>query len=207
MGQTDNRAKLQTLITTRQGKRGVYEFIGRDTELNAEKIYIGRRFPTYGLKASPLANYAYRVKAHTAREHNRAVEAFRHWFDQEMEQGRQGKHSSAFKEVDRLAEKLLQGKRIVLTCFCPKHLPCHARDVLEPAIVDRALEKQQIDRVSVAKQYQQSESEPSTIEKPNKLIIYSDGASRGNPGQAGAGVVIQNAQGRVLEKLYQYGVK
>jgi hypothetical protein len=96
----------------------------------------------------------------------------------------------------------LQGKRIVLTYFCPKHLPCHARDVLQPAIIDRALEKQQIGRVSVAKQYQQSEVEARTMEKPNELIIYSDGASRGNPGSAGVGVVIQDAQGRVLEKLH-----
>lgn len=196
MGQTDNRATLQTLITTRQGKRGVYGFVGRDAELNAEKLYTGRSFPTYGLKASPLANYTYRVKSHTIGEHNKAVEAFRQWFGQEMQQGRKGNHSPAFKEVDRLAEKLLQGKRIVLTCFCPKHLPCHARDVLEPAIVDRALEKQQNN--------QQSESAFQTMKKQNKLIIYSDGASRANPGQAGAGVVIQDAEGRVLEKLYQY---
>jgi hypothetical protein len=96
MRQTDNRAKLQTLITTRQGKRGAYGFVGRDTELNAERIYTGRNFPTYGLKASLLANYVYRVKAHTLGEHNKAVEAFRQWFDQEMEQGRRGKQSPAF---------------------------------------------------------------------------------------------------------------
>lgn len=77
MGQTDNRATLQTLITTHQGKRGIYGFVGRDAELNAKKLYTGRSFPTYGLKASPLANHTYQVKAHTIGGHNKAVEAFR----------------------------------------------------------------------------------------------------------------------------------
>jgi ribonuclease HI len=35
-----------------------------------------------------------------------------------------------------------------------------------------------------------------------KLIIYSDGGSRGNPGPAAVGVVVQNDQGQVLK---QYG--
>ncbi|MGB9921078.1 MAG: ribonuclease HI family protein [Moorellales bacterium] len=36
---------------------------------------------------------------------------------------------------------------------------------------------------------------------PDKLIIYIDGASRGNPGPAGYGVVIQDREGRVLAEL------
>jgi len=36
------------------------------------------------------------------------------------------------------------------------------------------------------------------------LIVYSDGAARGNPGPAGIGVVITDAQGKPLSKLYRY---
>ncbi len=34
--------------------------------------------------------------------------------------------------------------------------------------------------------------------------IYVDGASRGNPGQAGAGVVIRDHEGKVIKKLKRY---
>lgn len=37
-----------------------------------------------------------------------------------------------------------------------------------------------------------------------KLIIYTDGGSRGNPGPAAAGVVIQNEQGEVIKKFGKY---
>ena len=37
-----------------------------------------------------------------------------------------------------------------------------------------------------------------------ELIAYVDGGSRGNPGPAGYGVVIQDAQGRTLETLSQF---
>jgi ribonuclease HI len=34
-----------------------------------------------------------------------------------------------------------------------------------------------------------------------KVIIYTDGGSRGNPGNAGVGVVISDAKGNVLKKV------
>lgn len=37
-----------------------------------------------------------------------------------------------------------------------------------------------------------------------KLIVYSDGASRGNPGPAGAGAVLVDAQGTIVERLGKY---
>lgn len=37
-----------------------------------------------------------------------------------------------------------------------------------------------------------------------KLIIFCDGASKGNPGPAGIGVVIRNPDGFVVEKLSEY---
>jgi ribonuclease HI len=37
-----------------------------------------------------------------------------------------------------------------------------------------------------------------------KLIAYVDGAARGNPGEAGAGVVFKDASEEVVEKLSQY---
>jgi ribonuclease HI len=36
------------------------------------------------------------------------------------------------------------------------------------------------------------------------LRVYSDGAARGNPGPAGAGAVLLDAQGRVVERLGKY---
>ncbi|MCL1472048.1 SLOG family protein [Argonema antarcticum] len=144
------RADLESLITSRQGNQVVdkvtgkqYGFVGRDSIRQAEKIYVGREFSRLGLQGSPLGNYEYRVKNHSLEEHNRAVTAYKSWFDKELIKGRKGKKSVAYQEVDRIADKLLQGKPIVLTCFCPKNLPCHARDVLEEAIIDRALEKQE----------------------------------------------------------------
>lgn len=35
----------------------------------------------------------------------------------------------------------------------------------------------------------------------NKIIIYTDGGARGNPGPAGAGIVITDGRGNVLKKL------
>jgi len=37
-----------------------------------------------------------------------------------------------------------------------------------------------------------------------KLRIHTDGAARGNPGPAGAGIVIHNEAGQELRKLYKY---
>lgn len=38
----------------------------------------------------------------------------------------------------------------------------------------------------------------------NKLIIYTDGGARGNPGPAAIGVVIQDEEGKVLKELSEY---
>ncbi len=40
--------------------------------------------------------------------------------------------------------------------------------------------------------------------KDQALVIYIDGASRGNPGQAGAGVMITDGEGRKLAELGRY---
>jgi ribonuclease HI len=37
-----------------------------------------------------------------------------------------------------------------------------------------------------------------------RLIIYADGAARGNPGPAGIGVVIEDERGRVLKEVSQF---
>jgi len=36
------------------------------------------------------------------------------------------------------------------------------------------------------------------------LTIYTDGASRGNPGEAGAGVIMYNSRGEVIKKIKTY---
>jgi len=38
----------------------------------------------------------------------------------------------------------------------------------------------------------------------NKIIIYTDGGARGNPGIAGAGAVISNTNGEVLSEVSKY---
>jgi ribonuclease HI len=40
--------------------------------------------------------------------------------------------------------------------------------------------------------------------KNKRLFIYTDGASRNNPGEAGIGVVIKNEQGEVIETISEY---
>ena len=37
--------------------------------------------------------------------------------------------------------------------------------------------------------------------KSKKLVIFSDGASQGNPGQSAIGVVIQDEQGKVVSRI------
>lgn len=39
---------------------------------------------------------------------------------------------------------------------------------------------------------------------PVELVLYTDGASRGNPGPAGAGVHITDARGETLAERYEY---
>jgi Domain of unknown function (DUF4326) len=133
---------LKSLICTKQGNsrdrtNKMYGFIGKDPMLNAQKIYTGRAFYRLNLKASLLSN-PYRVADHSLREHQNAVAAYRTWFDIEM----QSQSSQVWQEVDRIANLLLIGQKIVLTCFCPEHLPCHARNVIQPAIIKEAIAKQ-----------------------------------------------------------------
>ena len=40
--------------------------------------------------------------------------------------------------------------------------------------------------------------------KPSRLILYTDGAARGNPGEAGIGVVITDTQGTVLLEISRH---
>lgn len=48
----------------------------------------------------------------------------------------------------------------------------------------------------------------SIIHMAKKLIVHTDGGARGNPGPAGIGVYIADADGREVEKRYKYlGVK
>jgi len=37
-----------------------------------------------------------------------------------------------------------------------------------------------------------------------EIKIYIDGASRGNPGESGAGIVIKDRQGKIFKRLRQY---
>ncbi|MCC5910473.1 MAG: ribonuclease HI family protein [Clostridiaceae bacterium] len=37
-----------------------------------------------------------------------------------------------------------------------------------------------------------------------EVVIYTDGGSRGNPGEAGIGVVIKDAEGNIIKEVSQY---
>ncbi|HYO52028.1 ribonuclease HI family protein [Archangium sp.] len=43
-----------------------------------------------------------------------------------------------------------------------------------------------------------------TAEAPSSLRLFSDGAARGNPGPAGAGAVLMDAEGRVVARLGRF---
>jgi ribonuclease HI len=52
--------------------------------------------------------------------------------------------------------------------------------------------------------HQDKQGTASFMARKKELVVYSDGASRSNPGLAGAGAVIQTTQGQTLEHLYRY---
>lgn len=44
--------------------------------------------------------------------------------------------------------------------------------------------------------------------KDNKIVVYTDGGSRGNPGPSGVGVVIANSRGQAIKKYsHEIGVR
>lgn len=52
--------------------------------------------------------------------------------------------------------------------------------------------------------HQDKQETDSFVDRKKELVVYSDGASRSNPGLAGAGAVIQDTQGQTFEHLYRY---
>jgi ribonuclease HI len=42
------------------------------------------------------------------------------------------------------------------------------------------------------------------VSEPRLVYVFSDGASRGNPGPAGAGAVLQDESGKVIAELKQF---
>lgn len=48
------------------------------------------------------------------------------------------------------------------------------------------------------------ESQVKDILPFKQLYIYTDGASRGNPGEAGAGIVIFNEDGKIIKRIKKY---
>lgn len=42
------------------------------------------------------------------------------------------------------------------------------------------------------------------ITNPKKLIIYTDGGARGNPGPAGIGIAIYDVEGKLVKKYFKY---
>jgi len=54
------------------------------------------------------------------------------------------------------------------------------------------------------KEARPSPAEPARKKEFPEFFIHADGASRGNPGEAGAGAVISDSQGRTLKELKLY---
>lgn len=142
----------------------VYGFTGEDPQLG-RKFCTGRAYGRYGLPDTPLGNYAYRVGSHTPDEHQRAVDTYQRQFEKQS----QDPSSEVYKSVERLSDRLVRGEKFVLTCWCPKNLPCHTRNVIQPAVIDRALEKliQQSQFIEESKEImkpnQEDQLSPSTV--------------------------------------------
>lgn len=60
----------------------------------------------------------------------------------------------------------------------------------------------QANRAAVRTSGVQAREDPA--DKPRKLLLYSDGASRGNPGPAGAGAVLMKPDGTIVARLGKY---
>ena len=57
---------------------------------------------------------------------------------------------------------------------------------------------------SLNKMTERREAQIKDILPVKQLYIYTDGASRGNPGEAGAGIIIYNADDKILVKTKKY---
>jgi ribonuclease HI len=62
-------------------------------------------------------------------------------------------------------------------------------------------ERKKKERAAVAEKEREQER---AAERPVRTRLYTDGASRGNPGPAGAGAVIINANGHIVAKVGKY---
>lgn len=52
--------------------------------------------------------------------------------------------------------------------------------------------------------FYRSKSDDRALSDPRDFFVYTDGASRGNPGEAGAGAVILDKEGNVIRELKKY---
>ena len=110
--------------------------------------------------------------------------------------------SQAVEVLDSLARKLPDG---VLQEYIEKFSPAEARSLLEQAVSFLAPEK-------TGKRSQPSQVSLWTTEDKSwqgklaghALMLFTDGASRGNPGEAGAGIAIYDEQGNELAGTGQY---
>jgi ribonuclease HI len=71
------------------------------------------------------------------------------------------------------------------------------------ALVEAAA-RAQAARSAEAATLSRTESASFAAPAPRRVRVYCDGASRGNPGPAGAGAVITDSDGRVLERLTRF---
>jgi len=65
-------------------------------------------------------------------------------------------------------------------------------------------EAREIIRDLIPRKVASSDAGPLPLAAAGKYEIFVDGASRGNPGQAGAGIVIRDHEGNVIKKLKRY---
>ena len=88
-------------------------------------VYVGRKTtykPEYGLDFSTLGN------PFTTRQHSReeAVALYRQWLTQRDSYG-----TPQGGALEQLRERIEQGERLALVCFCAPRSPCHAEVVRE----------------------------------------------------------------------------
>lgn len=103
--------------------------------------------------------------------------------------------------------RILAGKMPdqVLQEWFPDRSPARIRQVLrQAAAVLGPVEKEPTPRAHQAKLWQDSAKDWQGKLQGTTVSLYTDGASRGNPGEAGAGIAIVDEQGQELAAIGRY---
>ena len=75
---------------------------------------------------------------------------------------------------------------------------------LESAMNESKVERERKKRERAAQAAEERAAEQEAVARAPRVRLYVDGAARGNPGPAGAGAVIVNAEGHIVAKMGKF---